>query len=102
MDKGQRFEYDIQKRAKAGTSATFRAAAALYLVYLAYKLIRSSLDGSSPVPPVIGWLAGLIFIAVAVVFSVYTWKRYRADLEAARLPTGEDREDELEDPKDEL
>ena len=86
MDSGPQFEYDIQKRAKAGTAATFRAVVALYLIYLACQIIRGVRDGSSSMSPVIGWIAGVFFIAAAAAFGFYTWKRWRADVEASRFP----------------
>ena len=33
--KEQQFEYDVQKRARAGTAATLRAVISLYIIYLA-------------------------------------------------------------------
>ena len=98
MDSGPQFEYDIQKRAKAGTAATFRAVVALYLVYLAYQIIRGVRDGSSSMSPVIGWIAGVFFVAAAVAFCFYTWKRWRADVEAARISAQP--EDAPEDPEE--
>ena len=85
MDSGPQFEYDIQKRAKAGTAATFRAVVALYLVYLACQIVRGVRDGSSTMSPVIGWIACVVFVAAAVAFGYYAFRRWRADLEAARF-----------------
>ncbi len=88
--KEERFEYDIQKRARAGTAATARAAVALYVIWLGVRIIRSVSDGSSSMSPVLAWFAGLIFITASLAFAFYTWKRWRADLEAARLSAPED------------
>ena len=85
MDSDRQFEYDVQKRAKAGTAATFRAVVALYLIYLACQILRGVRDGSSSMSPVIGWIACVVFVAAAAAFGFYTWKRWRADLEAARF-----------------
>lgn len=90
------FEYDIQLRAKAGTAATFRGAVALYIIYLGWTILRGYFDGSSPLPVWVSWTAGIGFITAALAFGVYTLKRYRSDLEAAKLPPAEKQEDEDE------
>ena len=79
---GQKFEYDIQKRAQAGLKATFRGVVAAYIVYLGYQLIRDAAGA---------WqiAAGAVFIAAALAFGVYAFRRWRLDLEAARLPDEE-------------
>ncbi len=78
--------YDVQKRARAGTSATLRAAVALYIIYLGFSIIRGVREGGTSMSPALGWSAGLVFIAAALAFGVYTWKRWRREVEAARLP----------------
>lgn len=78
-----KLEYDIQKRARAGTAATFRAVVAAYLIYLGWKIATAG-DGS--MPPLAARLIGCAFIVAAIAFGIYTWKRWRLDLEAARLP----------------
>ena len=78
----QQFEYDVQKRARAGTAATLRAVISLYIIYLAW-------NGSSPVPVWVGWLVAIVFTAAAIAFGVYTWKTWHRDLEAARLPAND-------------
>lgn len=93
-DKEVKFEYNIRKRAKAGTAATFRAIVAGYIAYLGCRLIRGAE----------GWLfiaVGALFIAAALATCFYIWKRYRIDLEAARLPAGENEngEDEPSPPE---
>lgn len=90
------FEYDIQLRAKAGTAATFRGAVALYIIYLGWTILRNCLEGSSTLPLWLGWVAGIGFITAALGFGVYAFKRYRIDLEAAKLPPAEEQEDEDE------
>ena len=86
-----KFEYDIQKRARAGTRATLRAVVALYIAYLGWSVIRGVREGTSTMAPWIGWTAGLVFIAAALGFGIYVLKRYRRELEEARLPeTGPD------------
>ena len=85
-----RFEYDIQKRARAGTAATFRALVSVYLIYLGWTVLKGVLNGSSAVPAWAGWLTAVVFTAAAAAFGVYTWKTWRRDLEAARFPAEEE------------
>jgi hypothetical protein len=84
--KEDRFEYDVQKRARAGTAATFRALVSAYLIYLGWSVLRGVLNGSSTVPVWLGWLIAVFFTGAALAFGFYTWKTWRRDLEAARLP----------------
>ena len=56
--KEQQFEYDIQKRAKAGTAATLRAVISVYIIYLGWTVLKGVRNGSSPVPVWVGWLGG--------------------------------------------
>ena len=91
----QKLEYDVQKRAQAGVKATFRGVVAAYIIYLGYKVIRE---------PESVWqiAAGVFFIAAALGFGVYAWKRWRLDLEAARLPDAEesDEKNDEDEPED--
>ena len=84
-----RFEYDIQKRAKAGTAATLRAVISVYVIYLGWTVLKGVLNGTSPVPVWVGWLVAIVFTAAAIAFGFYTWKTWRRDLEAARLPAND-------------
>ncbi len=90
MRDSQSYEYDMQKRARAVTTATLRAAVALYIAYLGYSIIKGVREGSTTMAPWIGWGAGCFFIAAALGFCFYVWKRYRRDVEAARLPVSEE------------
>ena len=78
-----KLEYDIQKRARAGTAATFRAVVAGYIAYLGWKIATA---GGGSMPPLAAKLIATAFIVAAIAFGIYTWKRWRLDLEAARLP----------------
>ena len=84
-----RFEYDIQKRAKAGTAATLRAVISVYVIYLGWTVLKGVLNGTSPVPVWVGWLVAIVFTAASIAFGFYTWKTWRRDLEAARLPAND-------------
>ena len=80
-------EYDVQKRARAGTKATLRGVVALYVVFIGYRLIRSArLAEESTMPVGLRWGFGLGMIVAALIFGVYILKRWRVDVEAARLP----------------
>ena len=92
-----RFEYDVQKRAKAGTAATLRAVISVYVIYLAWTVLKGVLNGTSPVPVWVGWLVAVVFTGAAVAFPVYTWKIYQRDKEAARLPAEAEPEEETEE-----
>lgn len=96
-----KLEYDVQKRARAGTAATLRAVVALYVGWLGIKIIRGVKEGGTTVPPALGWIMGIFFIAAALGFCFYVWKRWRADLEAARLDPTRETENAGEDPGDE-
>ena len=63
--KEQQFEYDVQKRARAGTAATLRAVISLYIIYLAWSILKGVRNGSSPVPVWVGWLTAIVFTAGA-------------------------------------
>ena len=88
-------EYDELSRAKARSTATLRGVVACYLVYLGYTLIRDLLRGSSTLPLWAAWAAGLGFCTAGAAFGLFAWKRYRAALEAAKLPPREERPPEL-------
>ena len=79
-------EYDIQKRARADTTALLRAVVAGYILYLGWNIVAAR---DSAMPPTAAKLAGAVFMTAAIAFGVYTWKRWRLDLEAARLPETE-------------
>ena len=91
---GERPVYNVQKRARAGTTATLRAVAAIYIFYLGLTVLRGTLRGSSPVPAWIAWTAGLVFMGGALAFVCYAYRRYRADLAAAIVTPQEETEAE--------
>jgi TRAP-type C4-dicarboxylate transport system permease small subunit len=83
--KDENFEYDIQKRARAGSSAVFRVVVAAYIIYLGWTVLRGVLNGTSPVPVWVAWLVAIVFTAGAGAFLFYTWKKYLRDREDARI-----------------
>ena len=99
-DSNAKFEYDVQKRARAGTRATLRAVVAGYLVYLAWQIVKGVRTGSSTMAPAVAWAAAVFFTLAAIAVGVYAYRSWRADLEAARLPEEEESEDGGELPED--
>ena len=86
-EKQDRLEYDVQRRAKAGTSATLRTVVALYVIYMGYRLIHSAVMGEESTMSLgLRWGFGIGMIVLALGFGVYIWRRLRADVAAARLP----------------
>ena len=94
----EKLKYDIQKRARAGTAATFRAVVAGYIAYLGWKIATA--EGST-MSPLAAKLIATAFLVAAIAFGVYTWKRWRLAVEAARLPDGEDDEPTQEEGEEE-
>ena len=82
LDTGEN-RYDFQRRQKATTHATLRAAAVAYLLYLAWTIVRDTIKGVSTSPGWLAWLTGIVFAAAAVAFGFYTWRRYRLKLQPA-------------------
>ncbi len=91
------FEHDLQARTRAGTTAALRGVVSLYLLYLAWQLIKDARSGQEDIPTAVAYLAAAVFALVAIGFAVYIVKRWRADVKASR-PSGND---EKEGDKDE-
>lgn len=92
-------QFDMQKRTRANITAAFRALVSGYLAWLGSKIANA--EGSS-MPALTAQLISAAFIIAALGFGVYTWKRWRSDLEAARLsatiqPDTTQEEDQCED-----
>lgn len=90
-------KYDIQLRNRASTALVLRVVVAGYLLYLVYKIISGVMGGDSPIPPWAVWLIGGAMAVAAAAFLVYAWKRYRADMKAARFTQEEPQERADED-----
>ena len=89
-------QYDPQKRSKATISAVLRSIVAFYLAYLGWTVAQNAGGPDTTMKPWMGWAICTVFMAVAIVFGVYTLKRYQADLKAAELPEEKKQEDEDE------
>ena len=81
-----RLKYDVRKRAKASTHATFRGVVSLYLIYLGASILQSTRRGETTMPRLLGYGIGIFFILVALGFGLISLRRYRSDLADARLP----------------
>ena len=83
MHDGRENQYDENRRQKAVTFATLRTVAVVYFLYLAWTILRDSLQGASALPVWLSWTSGIVFAAAAVLFALYTWRRYYRDLRPA-------------------
>ena len=90
-------EYDLQRRARAGTRAALRALVAGYLVYLAWQILRNVRSGETTMTPAVGYAAAAFFLLAAAAFAVYLIRRWRIETEAARLPESDEAEGSGED-----
>ena len=72
-------DFDVQRQARAGSTAALRALVAGYLVYLGVTLIRNLLNGSSPLPTAAAWCAGIVFIGGGVALCSGALIALRAD-----------------------
>ena len=89
---GEKPVSDFQRQRQASTRAGIRGAAALYILYLGWSILRDTVKGASTLPVWLGWLAGLGFMAAALAFGVYTYRRYlvdRAPVEPEAEQTGD-------------
>ena len=90
-------DYDEVKRARAGGIATLRALVAGYMAYLAWQIVKGVRSGESSMSPAVAYLAAGFFALAAAAFLVYLIRRWRADVEAARLPASEETKAEPEE-----
>ncbi len=90
MKDNDRLEYDVQMRARAGVAATLRALVTGYLLYTGWRIYKGSAGGSSSMPITTACIIALAFAAIAAAFGIYTFRQWRRDVEAARMPDPED------------
>ncbi len=76
-------KYNVQRHRTAMIRSSIRAAAALYLLYIGYSLIRDRSDSSMPVWGSIA--AGAAFVLIAAAIGLYAWKQYKVDLKDAEV-----------------
>ena len=97
MQEKHHTEYDVQRRARAGTRATLRALVVGYLVYLAWQILQNVRTGETSMTPAVGYAAAGFFLLAAAAFAVYLIRSWRIEVEAARLPESDEAEDCAED-----
>ena len=97
MRENRPVEYNEQKRARAGTRAILRALVMGYLAYLAWQIVKGVRSGESTMAPAVGYAAAAFFLLAAVAFAVYLIRQWRLEVEAARLPESDSKEDAAED-----
>ena len=95
MNKQEHWEYDPQRRARASTGAMLRALVAGYLLYLAWNIVKGVRAGETSMSPAVAYPAAAFFTLAAIAFVVYLIRRWRKEVEAAKLPaqTGGESED---------
>ena len=77
-------QYNVTRKNQAEFRALLRGLVAVYLLYLAWKL--AFVGGEDPTfPPAAGIASGIVLAAGAVIFGVFTWKRFLADRRDAEL-----------------
>ena len=97
MSDRNHWEYDEQRRARAGSGAVLRALVAGYLLYLAWQIVQGVRSGETTMSPAMAYGAAAFFALAAVAFIVYLIRRWRSDVEAARLPASDPPEGEKAD-----
>ena len=70
-------EEDAARKSRAGNRAALRLAVSAYLLYLGYSILHDTLTGTSAMSPVLGWIAGAVFIVGGALFGRYSWKRWK-------------------------
>ena len=65
--------------AKARNHGILRGVVAGYLVYLGGSTIYDLIKGTSSLSPVLGWIAGPLFVIAGAAFGWFTWRRWKAD-----------------------
>ena len=60
-------EYDVQRRARAGTSAILRALVAGYLVYLAWQILQNVRTGETSMTPAVAYTAAGFFLRLSPI-----------------------------------
>ncbi len=85
-------KYDTQKRSRAGKAAVLRAVVAGYIAYLGWKIATAT---DTTMDRTLAYILGGLFMLAAGAIVFYIVKRYRADLEEAKI-SGDNAETEDE------
>ena len=78
-------EYDPGLMGKAISGLGLRVLVAVYIVYMAWKVLSGVLNGSSPIPEWVAWTIFSVFAAAALAFCVYAIKQFLLHLKASEL-----------------
>ena len=97
MQEKHHAEYDVQRRARAGSSAGLRALVAGYLVYLAWQILRNVRSGETTMTPAVAYAASASFLLAAAAYAVYLVRCWRIEVEAARLRQSDEAENSAEE-----
>ena len=89
-------KYNVQRHRAATIRSSIRAAAALYLAYLGYGLIRDR-GGDSSIPVWGSVAAGAAFFVIAAAIGLYAWRQYKVDLKDAEVQPEERVQEQLPD-----
>lgn len=82
-------EWNEQKSA-AVTRLALRVAVAGYLVYLAWRIIGGTLNGTSTITPMLSYVIFAVFCLAAIGFGFYSFREFRRAINApAETPESE-------------
>lgn len=74
-----------EQKSAAVTKLTLRLAVAGYLIYLAWKIVGGTLDGTSPIIPWLSYAICAVFILAVIGLGLYSfrefWKAWNASSE---------------------
>ncbi|MBP8641373.1 MAG: hypothetical protein KBI01_10865 [Oscillospiraceae bacterium] len=76
-------EYDPGLMGRAISGLGLRVLVAVYIVYMAWKVLSGVLNGSSPIPEWIAWTIFSVFAAAALAFCIYAVKQFLLLLKSA-------------------
>ena len=82
--RGEKPRYHFQRKNEATFRGVLRGAMSFYLAYLGWQMIKDYLNGEQGTSSW-GAPAGAAFILIAVIFGIYAWKHYCADMKNAKL-----------------
>ena len=81
----QKKEHDMAALSKATTGLGLRVLVSGYIIYLACKILKGTLDGG-PIPLWAGWLIFAVFAGAGISFLVFATKQYLLTRKLAELP----------------
>ena len=85
---------------KAASGLVLRALVAAYIVYMAWKVLSGTLNGSSPIPEWGAWTIFMAFALAAAVFCAFSVKQFILLLKEAKISSAVQAEIEKSDTED--